>query len=59
MATHLRNAGDSLATAETRGRSISRGRRELTIVAPYLIRYRVTGDRVTVLEVRHGARRPD
>jgi len=38
---------------------ISHGRRELTIVWPYLLRYRVDGDRVIVLEVRHGAREPD
>jgi toxin ParE1/3/4 len=59
MAIRLRSAGDSLATAEDRGRSISLGRRELTVAAPYLIRYRVVGDRVSILEVRHGARRPD
>ena len=57
MAVRLRNAGDSLNAAELRGRSISRGRRELTLIAPYLIRYRVQGDRV-ILEVRC-ARRPE
>ena len=54
----LLNAGDSLADAPGRGRAIKRGRRELTIVAPYLIRYRIEAERVIILEVRHTARRP-
>jgi len=58
LGQRLLTTGDSLATDPDRGRSITRGRRELAIVAPYLIRYRVVGDRVVVLEVRHGARRP-
>jgi toxin ParE1/3/4 len=50
MAVRLIAAGDALQTSPDRGRTIARGRRELTIVPPYLIRYRVAGDRVTILE---------
>jgi hypothetical protein len=32
--------------------TISRGRRELTIVAPYLLRYRIEDRRIVILEVR-------
>jgi plasmid stabilization system protein ParE len=32
--------------------------RELTIVYPYVIRYEVLGNDVTILRVRHGMRRP-
>jgi plasmid stabilization system protein ParE len=52
-------AGDALETSPDRGRPITRGRRELTVIAPYLIRYRLRGDQVIVLEVRHGASRTD
>jgi plasmid stabilization system protein ParE len=52
-------AGDALEAHPDRGRSIARGRRELTVIAPYLIRYRLKGDQVTILEVRHGARQAD
>jgi toxin ParE1/3/4 len=51
-------AGDSLANAPERGRPIKRDRRELIVIAPYLLRYRIEGERVFILEVRHGARRP-
>ena len=58
MAIRLRQAGESLRDFPNRGRPISKGRRELTIVRPYIIRYRVDGERVGVISVRHGARRP-
>jgi toxin ParE1/3/4 len=35
-----------------RGRPTSDGRRELPIVSPYIIRYRVDGDRVFGLRIR-------
>ena len=41
-----------------RGRLISSERREIVVVTPYLVRYRIDGDQVTVLEVRHSARGP-
>ncbi len=59
LAIRLLTVGESLRDLPLRGRMISHGRRELTIVWPYLLRYRVDGDRVIVLEVRHGAREPD
>jgi toxin ParE1/3/4 len=58
LGQRLLNAGDSLAHTPERGRTISRGRRELTIVAPYLLRYRIEDRRIVILEVRHSARRP-
>ena len=50
--------GDSLESHSDRGRAIPRGRREITVVTPYLLRYSIVGDQVFILEVRHGARRP-
>lgn len=47
---------DSLATFPNRGRDAGDGRREMTTVWPYVLRYRVTDDVVTILRVRHGAR---
>lgn len=59
METRLRAAAASLDRRPNRGRPISDGRRELVHVRPYLIRYRVEGARVIILEVRHAARKPD
>ena len=50
-------AAASLAELAERGRSVAEGRRELAAVYPYLIRYRVAGDVVFILRIRHGARR--
>jgi len=52
-------AGNSLAHFPQRGRSI-RGTdmRELVSVRPYMIRYRVTGEAVIILRIRHAAQRP-
>jgi toxin ParE1/3/4 len=54
MAERLVAAADSLADFPERGRPIGSGRRELIIVHPYVIRYRVLGDQVLVLRIRHG-----
>lgn len=59
LALRLRSAADSLAEHPDRGRPIGRGLRELVIVPPYLIRYRVKGDGVEIISIRHGARAPD
>ena len=56
VAERLIAAVDSLAQFPDRGRPVSDGRRELVTISPYLIRYRVSGDTVIVLRVRHGAR---
>jgi plasmid stabilization system protein ParE len=47
---------DSLAEFSERGRDAGNGRREMTTVWPYILRYRVEGDRVVILRIRHGAR---
>jgi plasmid stabilization system protein ParE len=59
LAARLVSAARSLENAPDRGRPISRGRRELAIITPYLIRYANLSDRVVILEIRHGAREPD
>jgi toxin ParE1/3/4 len=40
------------------GRPVGDNLRELTVVYPYIIRYEVLGNDVTILRVRHGMRRP-
>jgi len=56
MAVRLIALADSLANFPERGRDAGEGRREQTIVPPYILRYRVEADRVVILRVRHGAR---
>jgi len=53
----LRAAGQSLGEYPDRGRSMARDVRELRSLLPYLIRYRVEPARVTIIEIRHAARR--
>ena len=50
---------DSLAEFPERGRDAGEGRREMTVVRPYVLRYRVEGETVFILRVRHGAREAD
>ena len=51
-------AGDSLKTFPQRGRAIpDTNLREWALVYPYIIRYRIAGDLVRILRVRHGMRR--
>jgi plasmid stabilization system protein ParE len=52
-------AADSLSEFAERGRPTHGGIRELTALSPYLIRYRIAGDTVFILRVRHGAQRPN
>ncbi len=59
IAERLIRAADSLSFFPNRGRPVDGGRRELPGIAPYVIRYRVEGERVLILSIRHGARRPD
>ncbi|MGQ0558717.1 MAG: type II toxin-antitoxin system RelE/ParE family toxin [Sphingosinicella sp.] len=47
---------DSLAEFPERGREVGAGRREMTVVWPYVLRYRVERDTVYILRIRHGAR---
>jgi toxin ParE1/3/4 len=52
-------AGNSLEHFLHRGRSVPRtDMRELVTAYPYVIRYRVVGDVVRILRVRHTSRRP-
>ena len=59
MADRIIDVGNSLATLPNRGRRVPGTElREIAVARPYIIRYRVDGDRVMILRVRHGARRP-
>lgn len=55
LSRRLQSAVDSLAKHPDRGRETVRGLRELAIIHPYLIRYRVRDDDVLILRIRHGA----
>jgi len=59
LADELFAAGDSLVSFPNRGRPVpGTALRELTVVYPYVIRYRVADDVVRILRVRHGRRQP-
>jgi toxin ParE1/3/4 len=59
MAARIIEAGNSLANFPYRGRSVPGTQlRETTLARPYIIRYRVEPNRVLILRVRHGTRRP-
>jgi plasmid stabilization system protein ParE len=59
VADTLRTEGDSLEHFPHRGRSVPRTNlRELISSYPYIIRYRIEGDRVIIMRIRHTARRP-
>src|SRR6185312_5933910 len=53
MAQRLMAAANSLAEMPERGRALGRGRRELVVIRPYLIRYRTEDDAVVILRIRH------
>lgn len=59
LADKLITLADSLAEFSERGRDAGGGMREMTIVWPYILRYRVEGDTVFILRIRHGARGED
>jgi len=58
MAELLYEAGHSLNVLPNRGRPVLGTTMRELIVRPYIIRYKVDGDRVLIVRVRHGARRP-
>ena len=58
MAARLLQAADGLEHFAHRGRPVGPGLRELAVIHPYVIRYRIEADRVLVLRVRHGRRKP-
>jgi toxin ParE1/3/4 len=47
---------DSLEIYPNRGREVGQGRQDISVVWPYIMRYRVEGDTVLILRIRHGAR---
>jgi plasmid stabilization system protein ParE len=55
LAAKLVKIADSLAEFSDRGRDAGGGMREMTTVWPYILRYRVAGDTVFILRVRHGS----
>jgi toxin ParE1/3/4 len=60
VAARLVEAGNSLTDHPHRGRPVPRTtmRELITAPYPYIIRYRVAGNQVFILRVRHTARRP-
>jgi toxin ParE1/3/4 len=59
MAEALFDAGKSLGSLPLRGRPVrGTAMRELVSVHPYMIRYRIVGDDVVILRIRHISRRP-
>jgi toxin ParE1/3/4 len=56
LAERLIAVADSLAEFPERGRQVGDGRREMTVVWPYVVRYRIAEDAVYILRIRHGAR---
>ncbi|MBS0504445.1 MAG: type II toxin-antitoxin system RelE/ParE family toxin [Proteobacteria bacterium] len=59
LAARLIELADGLAEFSERGRDVGFGRREMTIIRPYILRYRVDPDRVLILRIRHSARQDD
>jgi toxin ParE1/3/4 len=55
----LFDLGNSLADFPDRGRRGGDDIREMTNVPPYILRYEMRGDRVTIVSIRHGARKAD
>lgn len=58
MIARFAAAGESLSEFPNRGRPAGNGARELVTVPPYVLRYSVVEDTVSILSIRHGARRP-
>ena len=59
LAGRIVRAAESLVQFPHRGRPIGGGMRQLPLIYPYLIRYRVVGETVFITGVRHGARHDD
>jgi addiction module RelE/StbE family toxin len=59
VAQSLVEAANSLSRFPHRGRPVrDTTMRELVTSYPYIIRYRVAGERVIILRIRHTSRRP-
>ena len=59
LAHLIAEAGLSLTEMLHRVRPIGRGRRELRVSGPYMLKYIVVEDEVQILTIRHAARRPE
>lgn len=57
LRSRLKEAGDALRTFPYRGTPVRHNLRETAIVYPYIIRYQIIDNEVTILRVRHGKRR--
>jgi len=55
MARRLKMAGDSLIDHPDRGRWATGPIRELVVISPYIIRYQIVDDVVTIIRIRHAA----
>jgi toxin ParE1/3/4 len=59
VAETLRDEGNALAHFPYRGRVVpGTDMREMVASYPYIFRYRIDGDAVVILRVRHTSRRP-
>lgn len=59
VALTLRDEGNGLVNFPHRGRPVPGSTmRELVSAYPYVIRYRIDGDSVVILRIRHTSRRP-
>jgi len=59
VAAEIVATSNGLVTFPHRGRVVPRTKmREVMSSYPYIIRYRIVGDEVVILRVRHSARRP-
>ncbi len=58
MGDQLFALGNSLSSSPHRGRPAADRTRELVTVRPYILRYENKDDVVTVLHIRHSARKP-
>lgn len=56
LARRLVSTAESLCAASERGRLVAPGVRQIAAIRPYLIRYTVTPDTVTIVGIRHAAR---
>jgi toxin ParE1/3/4 len=50
---------ERLADQSHRGRFIGREVRELVVIPPYVIRYRVTAEAVEIIRIKHAAQQPE
>ena len=50
--------GESLTDFPNRGRAAENGLREMVTVTPYILSYRVEGNEVSIVELRHSRQRP-